>query len=423
MAGAASDLAELHAQLFPKLAYDHQRLRYVMTDLTQLAEEFLVMKSLDEKPGLRSRLLMGSFVERRLDKYFSGMLDRSLKKLESDPREDSAYLFERFRLEEAGLNFDQQRRNRSGDRWIYPMLEDLRSFYLATRLKYVCELVNRRNIVSGELDQEIVADLQRQLKHSPRPDIPAIAIYRQVLATLIEEDKDPHYKELRRMLRAFSEQFEREELGQMYSFALNYCIQQLNRGRSDFLRELFEVYGELLAEKVIYEGGYLPPQHFKNIVTVGIRLREYDWTMAFLKEKLGDLPEAERKNASIYNSAALAFAQAEYAQCRRSLQQVEFTDVFYQLDSKSMLLKSYYELADWEPLLSLLDSFRIFLRRNKTISDYQRSIYLNLLKFVRKLVRIRMGSKMKVKGVAKEMEQIKEIADLGWLQEKVGELQ
>ena len=412
----------LHEALFPGVKYQHQPLRYVMTDLTRLAENYLIQMALEKNEVLRARLLMGVYVDRQLDKYFSNTLDKALEKLEKKPLRDSSYLYQRFRLEEAGLNFDQQRRKRSGDKWIYPMLRDLEQFSLGTRLKYVCELVNRHNVVAGDLSFKIVEGVLEEVGHTAHADIPAILIYHQILLSLLESDDETHYQALRNSLRRHKEEFALEELGQMYAFALNYCIKKLNSGQTAYLRELFTLYQELMEGKIIYEGGYLPPQHFKNIVTVGIRLEEFSWAESFIEQYCQDIPEIEKENARIYNQASLAYARRDYSRSLQLLQRVEFTDVYYQLDSKSILLKSYFELGDFEPLISLIDSFKLYLRRNKTISEYQRTVYLNLVKYVRKLVRIRLGSRSPVQEILHEMEATKEIADLRWLRQKVDEL-
>jgi hypothetical protein len=239
---------------------------------------------------------------------------------------------------------------------------------------------------------------------------------------LLDSDEESHYHELRSLLREHFHAFSVVELGQMYAFALNYCIKKLNSGRTEYLRELFEVYQELLEGRLLHNGDHLMPRHFKNIVTTAIRLEEFAWTETFIRENTLELPPDSRENAQNYNQAALAYARSDYSLALRLLNQVEFTDVFYQLDSKALLLKCYYELDEFEPLLSLIDSFKIFLRRNKVLSDYQRRVYLNMVKFVKKLVGIRLGGRKTLTDLQVEIEATREVADLRWLLGKVGQL-
>jgi hypothetical protein len=49
---------------------------------------------------------------------------------------------------------------------------------------------------------------------------------------------------------------------------------------------------------------------------------------------------------------------------------VEYDDVFYQLDAKTTLMKTYFELDEFQPLQSLKESFRILLSRKKGIPKH-----------------------------------------------------
>ena len=91
-----------------------------------------------------------------------------------------------------------------------------------------------------------------------------------------------------------------------------------------------------------------------------------------------------RKNAFAYNMAAYYFGIEKYREALKLLQTVEFTDVFYHLGSKSLLLKAYYEMDNAESFYSLISAFRVYLRRNKKISQAQFSNHLNLINFAKK---------------------------------------
>lgn len=81
---------------------------------------------------------------------------------------------------------------------------------------------------------------------------------------------------------------------------------------------------------------------------------------------------------------------------------VEFTDVFYQLDSRVLQLKIYFESDDYENLFYHISAFRIFLKRNNSISENQRTIYRNLVRFKAKLARTGI-SRIKWKRIAAEL--------------------
>lgn len=408
--------------IFPGQPFQHPRLRYVLTDLAQLIEDFWVHKALEQDRATRTRLLLRAYRLRGLDKYFLQTQRAALDTLSRDKIRDAAHLLERFFIEEAGLEHAQATQNRAPEDGLRPMIESLEGFSLVTRLKYLCELLNRSNVVSSDTDDRLLASVRDELELGHHTDYPAIAIYKTILYTLIESAQPTHYDQLRISLRTHASAIPLTELGQMYAFALNYCIKRLNEGEIHYLRELHSLYQELIAGKILHEHGILAPQHFKNIVTVAIRLEEYTWTEQFIEQHKADLPDTERENAYVYNMACLHYARRNFSATKRLLQQVVFTDPYYQLDSRAILLKCYYETDDHEPLISLIHSFRLYLRRNTAISEYQRKVYLNMLKYLEKLEKARLDDRNTVPAIITELSTSLQVADLAWLRRKAQEL-
>lgn len=119
----------------------------------------------------------------------------------------------------------------------------------------------------------------------------------------------------------------------------------------------------------------------------------------------------------------------DYKGAIRLLQNVVFTDVFYHLGAKLMLLKMYYETEQTEPFYSLIDAFNIYLYRNKGISIYQRKSYLNLIRFTKKLFDLKINPpvsqkfKERIVAIEKRIKSNQNIVSLVWLNERMGELE
>ena len=158
-------------------------------------------------------------------------------------------------------------------------------------------------------------------------------------------------------------------------------------------------------------------------MVIALRLGKYDWTEKFIKDYQDSLPESSRENAVTYNLAQVYFYQKRHEEVIKLLQTVEYDDVAYNLGSKSMLLATYYETDEIEPLYSLFESFRAFLNRHKDIPAERRESYLNLIKFTKKLTRIVPGEKRELEKIRDDAERIKNIASFNWLQEKIAELE
>ena len=112
------------------------------------------------------------------------------------------------------------------------------------------------------------------------------------------------------------------------------------------------------------------------------------------------------------------------------LQDVEFTDVYYNLDARSLLLQVYYELDEYDAFVSLVNSYSIFLVRNKAVSEVQFSGKMNLVKLVKVLFRLKQKMPlMKKAAFQKEFAALQEkiantkpLANKKWLMEMVEQL-
>ena len=156
---------------------------------------------------------------------------------------------------------------------------------------------------------------------------------------------------------------------------------------------------------------------------MALRLGNYDWADRFITEYSEFLPPENRENAVTFNRATLYFYQKKFREVIEMLREVEYEELTYNLNSKNMLLLTYYELDEIDPLYSLMESFRTYLNRHKDIARKRRQSYLALIKFTKKLSRIIPGDKKEVQKVQKEMdEHPTEIASEKWLREKLTEL-
>jgi hypothetical protein len=118
--------------------------------------------------------------------------------------------------------------------------------------------------------------------------------------------------------------------------------------------------------------------------------------------------------------ARVYFFRKEYDKVLNLLQKVEYDDVFYLLDAKIALIKTFYELNEIDSLTALLESFKMLLRRKKIISEQQRVIYTHFIHYVKKFISVSEKSKLQI--IQSDLQKPQQVADIGWLREKIEEL-
>ena len=152
-------------------------------------------------------------------------------------------------------------------------------------------------------------------------------------------------------------------------------------------------------------------------------------TFKVINEQKNKLPDDQRENAYTYNLANYYYETKEYKKATKLLQSVDFKDVYYNLDSKSMLLKIYFEQDEEEAFFALVTTFKAYLTRNKLISSDRYITYNNLLKFTRNafvfktmLPYQQRHNINKINALKKNLIETKNVVNLNWLLKEVEEL-
>ena len=406
---------DLHSKIFTRKKFNDQKIRYLLTDLCKHIEYFLTLRTLDNTKILRLSLCAKTLSQRDCEKTYNYVYNTINTEQKTKNALSHYYLFDSA---ENHLNYSAKKQSRKIKFDYNSVLTNLETFYLAKKLQLFCEVTNLKNILTGEYELHLLNEIKKLSTKQPFVEIPVIQIYYFILLTLTEPEKEKHLNHLEQLLVKYAALFPPAELNDMYQYVKNYCVKKINQGNADYIRRLFEIYKTMLSNKPLMYHDYLSQFEFKNIVSISLRLNENAWCRSFISKYINYLKPEERKNALAYNSAYLNFMTGDFKNSIRKLSEVEFTDVVYQLDSRVILLKCYYEQDDIETFFYHASAFRIFLLRNRNISDYQRTINRNLIKFLTKIVRAGTRTKKLVQ-VKKEISAEKNVADLKWLKEKV----
>lgn len=403
------------------LQLTEKKMGYMMSDVVEHIEGFIKYNRFFEEELRGYNHLLATFNKWEADKFFEQTMREAKEYLKKFPYRNADFFFKEYLLEtEINSYFDRQKK-RAYDESLQKAADHLDLFYLATKLKYSCELINRQKLLQAEYTLPLLREINQYLHENEHEKYPSISIYHQILLTFSENDKQEHFKKLSELLDEHSFKFPPAEARDMYAYAQNYCIRKINAGETDYSQELFSLYKTCIQRELLLVDGFLSPWAFKNIVWVALRVGDVQWTDSFIKTYNKKINPKFRDNAYNYNYACLLFFQNKFGEALRLLNQVEFTDIFYGLSSRTMQIKIYYELNDWMPMQSAIEAFKVFLRRNKTLSENFKTTYNNFLKFTDKLSRIQKRERNKLHELQKKIEDTKVVADINWLLQKIGE--
>ncbi|MCO6489837.1 MAG: hypothetical protein J5I98_15580 [Phaeodactylibacter sp.] len=374
--------------LFKGEPYNEQQLHNVMSYLKKLYHDFLAYEHFGQK-RYNKRLYT---LQAALDKHqFDLMTNRSKqlqKKLGEDPVHDSDYYYTSYHLNNMLGYYTGHYFDRSETDTFQQMLDNLDKYYIVEKLRNCCHLTANSMMMNTSYNFRILDELLGYLEShwEDYENDPTIVLYYNVIMSMNDKDNPRYYQRMKRMLAEDMECLSADDGRDLYSFSYNYCISMINAGHSAYLRELFQLYKQGLKQGLVLEKGTISEWDYKNIATLGCRLQEFEWTEQFLHDFRENLPAHRQENAYNYNLGNLYYNKKMYNEALSALLLVQFTDVKYHLSTTFLLLRTYYALKDTEALLSLIETFRIYVIRNRKMTTEQKRGYTNFLRFAKRLV-------------------------------------
>lgn len=427
--GSEADLLQKEVvwkALFSTKKYDDALMRRFSSDLTGLVQDYLGWQEYHNTHFTPLIYQLRAHNSLALQKHFNGILREIDEHKTATPLRNADYHLAAYQVEQVRhrhLELSESKAKAANLRHLQSSDYHLDCFYISRKLRNFCNLLGLQQSLSVTADISLPPGFLEFIAGSHYMEEPCVKSYYLVAQMLLEPEVESHYRELKHLLETEYECFPHSEQNTLYTHLKNYCIDtKINKGRSDYFAELFEIYKTSLDKEIIIENGVLPELHYKNIVTVGLKIRAFDWTEKFIERYTDYLPEVNKDNARRFNLAKVYFSQSKYDKVVEQLSRVEYDNLTYALGGKMMLMETYYELSEFKALDSLLESFRIYLIRNKLISKELQQQYLNVIRFTRRLTSLPPFDRKAMEKLREQILECKNIAAKDWLLRKLEEM-
>lgn len=371
------DREALHAVVFPNESYNSQRISNVLSYIMKLFEQFIVQHyslHLDF-----SKLSFLTFLdEKGLDSYYNKEAIQATK--EAGHPLLSFYTHQLINKRQA------DRKKRTKTQSLEHSNSALDFFYFKEKFKLGCKMLSQKNVISSDFNFQLFDELEKYFDQNSDNllDYFPMKLY-FISYKMIKYDDTQIYLKVKNEIRLNGETLDTEDRQEVYAYLQNFSIKKINNGHTDFLNELFQIYQEIIGNEVIFSKGYLSQWEYKNIITAGCRLKKIKWTRNFIEVYKDKLKLDSRDNAYKFNLASFYNTLGKHHDTLSVLRNVQFSDIYYHLNTNVILIKTYVALQEHELLRNLLDTFRIFVLRNNKVSSYQKKLYKNLIRYVRKL--------------------------------------
>lgn len=400
-------------------AMDEKTLAHLSSRLLALAEKFLVVETFLSDEWKQQLTLMQIYRDLDLPRHYRTAQAEAEKLLEALPVRDAGFYREQLIAKRLFYEHGDRNQRVYNDR-LQAAADALDIYFIAEKLRYACEMLNYETVLNIRYDARYLDEVMAWSESEIYSGIPAIQIYRRLLLLLIHPGETEHFESAKSLIAASERFFEPGELQQLYIQLLNYCTRRINRfndGR--FLQEHLEINKLLLKNGLLLEGGFISPWDYTNIVAVGLKTGQSDWTREFIHEYRQRLPAEYAENVFRYNLAQYHYHLKQYDHAQQALLRVEFTDVLLNITVRSLLIKIYCETDQTELLASYLEATRIFLHRNQVLDPERKRQMQKFVEFTAKFVKIPPGDRGRYQSLYEQLPPAQEMMHREWLAEQL----
>lgn len=410
------------ASIIEKVAFNkknnEKELSYQMSYLFKLIEQFLAISKFENDERLKEVKLIESLYEKKLISSFNTELSKKLQYIENVEDKDAQHYLN------AALLYDlhsQSKLQRKHDDSLQKASDYNDCYFFLNKLKYSVSMLDRSSFLEVDYEIEFLDETTSYLRNSKFGKEPIIAVYLNILDIVREIDAPEKFKKLKAQIFSFSSLISFKEFKDIYIAGINYCARQIKKNEVAYLQEAFDLYREGIRKGFLLDDNKeITYWTYINVTKLGVRLKEFDLTREFIFDNKEKIPKKFRNDAFNYNLSELNYHTKNYDEVQRLINNIKVNDSYIHAMSRITLCKIYFETYDVEPLLSLIASFSIFLKRDKKLAGNMKTFYKN---FCDALFQLLKRNPKKLPKVIEKIKTVESISDREWLLQAAEKIQ
>ncbi len=360
-----------------------------LSDLYLDLKQFLLYTALKEDSFEKDCLLLRIFQERKQEKEALRLIDSRLKHIKTKEPSNIWQGYQKMRFLHAAYFNNYEKEAKKSSQILEDTMLALDEFYTVSKLLLACEMENRSKVLPVDYQIPFLKNIVTELAPKTEKGQILITVYRLCLS-MISQDNKENAKLIFELLKSASDKISKEDQLIVYTFINNFMVQELKKGQQSYRKDLFELYKTGIKNEIYIYQGILDSVVFANTINLASYFQAFDWARTFIRAYSPYLLPESREDSVHLSLANIAFAEKDYTLTLTQLSKVQFKDVFYALRSKSLILRSYYELKeDPQLILDYCKAFSSFTRDEQFFSKASLKNYLTLIKYVRIFLRVK----------------------------------
>jgi hypothetical protein len=431
---------KLFKNLYPGEKYSEERMRANNSFLYKMAKEFLIHSGLNENDFYKDILLLEQYKKRELNSSFeslSGTMDNGLKS--SVYSLDDYFIYRQIYLKKV-YNYNLENVNVSGiESGIGKRIEAKTGAFLTGYLRALMEEIvlgfdygpNLQSPVMEKMklsfDVEKFFSESSEMNDDVRKIKPLYYLYKTLL-TLTEDGKldEASFEKAKSLFLDNIRGYSRAEKFLMFEDLLNIYFVNTNYSNRNLIEEEFDLIKLQLKHEAFTpsEDTNLKPMQFRNILYMGLDIKNYEWTEKFIMDYSKYLPRAQRKNILYYSTALLEYRRGNADKALENSVKVKYDNFIFKRDLKVILLRLFFEQGLYEQARYFLDTSKKYTRTTDKLSEQMKELDKNFMSYYGMLLNMKEKPDSEPIGLLmQKLEDEKVISNKAWLIREFEKLQ
>ena len=419
----------VYKKIFGKTEFNDGFFRVLMSNLQNLAEEYLSLKGYQKETLLKKKFLLDQLMMLPDSKKLAEkILKEGLKEADSikpDGPDDylGKYHMSFYRKYLYSTNFSASKDNMPSEH-LYDEQKYLTFYFLLRMLADHFYHLNQSQIINYTPKLIFVDEIITFLDKNPEYlEFPTLNMtYLRVLLL-----KNNNIEDLYKLKNAFYRSY--KELGHkdcfnIISIIINFCHKNYYLTEDiKFLEEKLEIlkFGIDNGITSFDKDDYFDNNRYNNLFSTLIEFDRIDEAESFINEYSTKLDPEEQNFWINYSMAELKSRRGKFDEALNHLSKIRnVKTVSYKLNLKSLQLRLYYDAGLIEQAISAADSFRHFIQKESLMNPIYNEQYRNFYSYYLKLPGLSSGKNANAANELKEsLQPVKNVIHKKWLMERI----
>lgn len=411
--------------VFPNRPFVQGRFEKIFACLRQSFEKFMVYKTLTQDDFVPKIAMAQYYSEQKSIDQFEQTIEKLKTKLYDEPAKDRHIYAKIYWAELLDTEFQSLYNVKKGDVNYKNVVRSLDIFYITSRLDWLCVYFNQKRMVELDIENEqiLLANLDAIIEKKALTDTPSVKAYRKAIDLLLGIG---NFDEFQAIITQTDDFLTFEQRQKLHALERNFCAARFNAGQQDYLPKLTNLLKTHLAAGYLYYESGLIPSTLQNLTTIGLRSRDFEWVKELLQDhKNRIISQDDSHEIFNLNWANLQFALGHYDEVLHVLQSpYKFRDIYYDLTSRSLEIKTLYEQDNQGLCAFRCDAFKNYLfnwtKKNKTNSlpPHVFDLNNNFVNMVMQLLNTIKGDTERIETMLDKIKNNRVYGERDWLLEK-----